>query len=140
LAAAREKRTGGAIRPGLRPEGELASGPSATSCAFGRALLAGDPRGAASCLAANATVLSADGTELAGREQAFELLSQITSSEQELEIRIGRCVVADGIALATQYWRRSTPGPGGHSSSTIARLVMVRRGPRWQIVIASPWE
>ncbi len=118
----------------------MTSGPTATSRAFGRALLARDPRAAAACLTADARVLSADGTELAGREQAFELLSQITSSKQALEIRIGRCVVAGGVALCSQYWRRSTPGPGGHDSSTIARLVMVRGGARWQIVIASPWE
>jgi ketosteroid isomerase-like protein len=116
------------------------SGPLATSRAFGQALLARDPRAAASCLAADARILSADGTELAGREQAFELLHQITTSAQVLEIRVGRCVVAGGVALCTQYWRRRTPGPGGHDASTIARLVLARSGGSWQIVIASPWE
>ena len=111
-----------------------------TSRAFGRALLVGDPRAAARGPTADARMLSADGTELSGREQAFELLRQITASKQALKIRIGRCVVAGGIALCTQYWQRSTPGPGGHDSSTIARLVMVRSGARWQIAIASPWE
>jgi len=138
LAGARETRTGAAIGP--EGAGGPEPGPTATSRAFGRALLARDPGAAAACLTAGARVLSADGTELAGREQAFELLRQITASAQALEIRIGRCVVAGDVALATQYWRRSSPGPGGHEVSTIARLVMVRSGARWQIAIASPWE
>jgi ketosteroid isomerase-like protein len=140
LAGAKETRRGGALESGPRAAGEPAGGPRATSLAFGRALLARDPRAAAACLSPDALMLSADGTELSGREQAFALLSQITASEQVLEIRIGRCVEAGAVALCTEYWRRSTPGSGGHESASVARLVLPRSGTSWRIAIASPWE
>jgi hypothetical protein len=57
-----------------------------------------------------------------------------------LQIGVGQTVICDGVALCTQFWRRSSDGPGGSSyrSSSTARLVL-RRGRRWEIVIASPW-
>jgi ketosteroid isomerase-like protein len=141
LATGKETRTGEEIEAAARRPEERNFGAAATSRAFARALLAGDPGAAASQLAVDVRLLSADGTELCGREAARTLLAQITTSGHELEIRAGRCVEAGGVALCTQYWRRSAPGPGvGFESRSVARLVVVRSAERWRIAIVSPWE
>jgi ketosteroid isomerase-like protein len=118
------------------------AGAEAVSRRFARAMLAGDHRGAAECFSAAARILTADGTEVRGRAAIEALLRQLTTSEQELEIRIGRSVVAEGVASCTQFWRRGGSGStgGGHEEATVARLVLARTGSGWQIVIAIPWE
>ena len=108
----------------------------AASRSFARALLARDPAGAAGHLSPGACILTADGTEVLGRAAVREVLAQITSSGQELEILLGRTVVCGDLALAVQYWRRRS---SGFDESTAARLVLAREGGRWAIAIASPW-
>jgi ketosteroid isomerase-like protein len=140
MAKRAEERTGGAIE---RSEGSAApatEGPGATARDFGRALLARDPRAAAAYLSEGGHILTPDGTEVAGRAAALTVLRQITNSDQELEIRIGRTLVNGAVALCTQYWRRSAPGAELYELSTMARLVLARSGERWEIVIVSPWE
>ena len=63
---------------------------------FAQAMLGRDPRTAAACFSAGARILTADGTEVIGREKVLAVLRQITSSEQNLKIRIGRGIVAGG--------------------------------------------
>ena len=126
-------REAGALEP---------TGAEAVARRFARTMLNRDSRAAAACLSAGARILTADGTEVAGREAAEGVLRQITSSEHTLEIRIGRGIVAEGVASCTQFWRRTASGPGqdGSGSATAARLILVRSGAHWEIVIASPWE
>jgi ketosteroid isomerase-like protein len=143
VAKRREGRTGGAIDRSESAAALRAEGPEATAQGFGRALLARDPHAAAGYLSESGRILTPDGTEVAGRDAALTVLRQITDSEQELEIRIGRTLVNGAVALCTQYWRRH--GGGGRrgakfEQSTLARLVLAREGDRWEIVIASPWE
>jgi hypothetical protein len=121
--------------------GPPASGPpggaEAVARGFGRALLEGEPRAAASYFCPEGTILTPDGTEIVGRRAVAEVLGQITASEQELEIRVGRTLVNRDIAVNTQFWRRRR---GPHDSRTVAWLVLARGGDGWKIVIASPWE
>jgi ketosteroid isomerase-like protein len=121
----------------LEPEGA-----EAVARRFARAMLDRDPRRAAGCFAAGARILTADGTEVSGHDTILSVLRQITSSEQSLEIRLGRAIVAEGVASCTQFWRRTGPHSKDQraSDATIARLVLLRNGARWEIVIASPWE
>jgi ketosteroid isomerase-like protein len=131
LGAAREA---GALEP---------AGAEAVARRFARAMLNRDPRSAAGCFSPGASILTADGTAVSGREAVEAVLRQITSSEQGLEIRIGRTVVAEGVASCTQFWRRGGRGAGngGYEDATAARLVLARSGGgSWKIVIASPWE
>jgi ketosteroid isomerase-like protein len=118
------------------------AGAEAVAKRFARAMLARDPRAAAACFSAAARLLTADGTEVTGREAVLAVLHQITSSEQRLEIRIGRSIVAEGVASCTQFWRRggSRSADDDHEEATVARLVLARTGSAWRIVIASPWE
>jgi hypothetical protein len=138
------ERIGGVVDHS-RPAGVAEDGgPEALARRFARAMLDRDPRAAAACFSANARILTADGTEVSGRESVLAVLRQITSSEQGLEIRIGRSVVAVGVASCSQFWRRSSPGGGAgggrYESATAARLVLARSGVRWEIVIAAPWD
>jgi hypothetical protein len=118
------------------------AGAEAVARRFAQAMLGRDPRTAAACFSAGARILTADGTEVIGREKVLAVLRQISSSEQNLEIRIGRGIVAEGVASCTQFWRRSAPGTRSveYQNATTARLVLVRSGARWEIVIANPWE
>jgi ketosteroid isomerase-like protein len=141
MSGAGEMKDGEALAAGRASGGGVGRGPAEVARAFGRALLARDAEAASSYLAAEVRMLSADGTELVGRAAARELLGQITDSGQELEIGIGRCVVGAGVAIATQYWRRSGRGrETGFESASVARLVLARGEAGWEIAIASPWE
>ena len=48
----------------------------------------------------SAHILTPDGTEVTGRARVAEVLRQITSSDHQLEIRVGRTVVTGSIALS----------------------------------------
>jgi ketosteroid isomerase-like protein len=141
MATGRPQRVGASI--GTAEKGAIEpAGAEAVCKRFARAMLAGDHRAAAACFSPAARILTADGTEVRGRAAVEAVLRQVTASEQQLEIRIGRSVVAEGVASCTQFWRRGGPRSkqGAHEESTAARLVLARTDSRWQIVIASPWE
>jgi len=142
MAGKGTERVGGTV--GAVPEAGAIEpdGAEAVARRFARAMLARDHHTAAACFSPGARMLTSDGTEVSGRAAVLAVLRQITTSEQHLEIRIGRTVVAEGVATCTQFWRRSSTGPGSgaYESATAARLVLARPGARWQIVIASPWE
>lgn len=120
----------------------LPTSASATATGFARALLGGDATAAAAHFAPDAQFLTPDGTQVGGRKSILALLEQLTASEPALEIRSGRTIVADPVALATQYWTRSSRSSPGEpfDASHVARLVLARRERSWQIVIAAPWS
>lgn len=115
--------------------------PAETADAFARALLAGDAVAAAAYFSPAARFLTPDGTEVSGRSSIGELLGQLVSSNQVLEIRTGRLLQADSVALCTQYWTRlsrDTRMEPFELAST-AKLVLQRAKRDWQILIAAPW-
>lgn len=124
------------------PAGLDPAGAQASARGFARALLGRDAATAASYFSPGGRILTADGTEVVGREGIAEVLAQIASAWTELEIRVGTTVVGEGVALCTQFWRRSAPGRDGDTfdSQTTARLVLVWRSEAWRIMIAAPWE
>jgi ketosteroid isomerase-like protein len=125
-------RVGAAERPGSA---------AATAGRFAVALLGGDPGAAADYFAADAQLLTPDGTQVAGRESILGVLSQLTAAEPRLEIKTGRTVSSGAVALCTQYWRRSSRDLSRERFEVdhVAKLVLVRGADGWQIVIASPW-
>lgn len=135
------ERVGGELGA-AREEGTLESaGAEAVARRFARAMLNGDHRSATACFSPRASMLTADGTEVSGRAAVEAVLRQLTSSEQRLEIRVGRTVVAEGVALCTQFWRRGgrDSNGGGYEEATAARIVLTGSAGRWEIAIASPW-
>jgi ketosteroid isomerase-like protein len=119
-----------------------ADGAAAVARRFAQALGAGDAGAAARCLTAEGRVLSADGTEVSGREGIVALLSQLTRSDRLLEIYEGRTILAGDTALCLQRWVRRPPSLGGSGgvTTTIARLVVARQGDgAWLVAIAVPW-
>lgn len=132
---------------GARDSGEVVP-TSRTSTAvasaegFARALLGGDPTAAAAYFAEAGQILTPDGTQVSGRRPILAVLGQLTSGEPQLEIRSGRTVVADGVALSTQFWTRSTRTPPSEvfEANSVARFVLVRKAQAWEIAIAAPWS
>lgn len=116
-------------------------GPAEVAGAFARALLGGEVERAAAFFSPAAHFLTPDGTEVGGRTAIGEILEQLTSSEHELQIRTGRTLLADSVALCTQYWSRHSLAASkeGFEVASTARLVLAREEHRWQILIASPW-
>jgi ketosteroid isomerase-like protein len=129
---------GGSIEPLGDPASVLPTGPEATARAFARALLARDAGAAAAHLSPDARLVTPDGTEVAGREAVTAILAQLTSSERALEIRAGRTVACEDVALCTQHWRWGEPDSGERPANT-ARLMLTRHDGAWNIAIACPW-
>jgi ketosteroid isomerase-like protein len=129
-------------RPNASPGSHaLGADPGRTASDFAVALLGGDAGAAAAYFAPDARFLTPDGTEVAGRPAITEVLSQLTASNQKLEIRTGRTLRVEGVALATQYWKRvsSAARVEPFERSTTTSLVLGREGVSWSILIASPW-
>jgi ketosteroid isomerase-like protein len=116
-------------------------GPTQTVNAFTKALVGGDARGAASFFSPLSRFLTPDGTDVTGRTSITELLAQLIAPGHRLEIRTGRILRADSVALCTQYWKRTSRGTQVErfESASTARLVLHRTEARWEIAIASPW-
>lgn len=131
---------GGAVEAVEDPYSVEALGAEATARALARALLIGDSLGAATLFAADARLITPDGTEICGRAGVAQILDQITSSARPLEIHAGRTTVCGDIALSSQRWHRSDSGTRAFESSSTARLVLARSSGFWKIVIASPWD
>lgn len=133
-SAARAGETNGRRDP-------LGAGPGETVFAFTRALVGGDTEVAASCFAPLGRFLTPDGTEVSGQSPIGQLLGQLVSADQRLEIRTGRIVRAGSVALCNQFWTRSSRAAAVErfESATTARLVLERGEEHWQIVIAAPW-
>jgi uncharacterized protein (TIGR02246 family) len=113
-----------------------------TAREFAAALNAGEPDAAAALFASRGRMLTADRTEVSGRAAVRDLLTQIVESRIQLEVRLGRTLVAGDIALSTQYWRRRLPAgtkDPGYDQASVANVVLGLSGERWEIVIVSPW-
>jgi ketosteroid isomerase-like protein len=120
---------------------ERATSAAATAARFAAALLEGDPRAAADHFSVDAQLLTPDGTQVTGRASILGVLAQLTAAEQKLEIKTGRTVSTGAVALCTQYWKRSSRDLSRErfEASHVAKLVIIRGGEDWKIVIASPW-
>jgi ketosteroid isomerase-like protein len=109
--------------------------------AFARALLAGEVDVAAAHFAGEGRLLTADGTEVCAHTPIAQVLAQLTVSDTQLEITLGRTVQVGEAALCTQYWRLSSEAPdvGPFERTFTATLVLGREPERWAILIAAPW-
>lgn len=134
-------RSGGRVGMKAEPSALTPTGAEAVSRAFARAILARDPRAAASWFAPAGLILTADGTEVVGRVRVAEVLTQITAPGQEMKISLGRTVTACGVAACAQFWRRQSRAADGrgHEAETVAQFVLTFCM-RWEIAIADPWH
>lgn len=101
----------------------------------------GDIVAAAAFFAPNGRMLTADRTEVSGRDAITDLPAQIVESQIHLEIGVGRTLNTGTIALSTQYWRRWSRDARDRDfdHSTVASLVLAVGDEKWGIVIVSPW-
>lgn len=128
-------------RPSVPGSGLEDPGAEHTASYFAHALLGGDASAASAYFAPGARLLTPDGTAVSGRPAITGVLAQLTSSNQKLEIKIGRTLQTEAVALATQYWKRTSNATKVEPFErlTTATLVLRREGERWQILIAAPW-
>ena len=118
------------------------AGAGAAARGLARAMLARDASAAAGYFSRTARMLTADGTEVRGRPSIVAVLEQLVGADLQLEIQTGNIVVAEGVALCTQFWRRRAPvrRVGAFDSQTTARLVLALKEEGWRIMIAAPWN
>jgi ketosteroid isomerase-like protein len=138
------ERATGATNGAIEEKGRTAirgAGPGETVLAFTQALLDGDADAAATYFSPLARMATPDGTEVSGRAAIGQLLGQLVTPDQRLEIRTGRLLRADSVALCNQSWKRSSRAVAveGFESASTARLVLQRCDGAWQILIAAPW-
>lgn len=109
---------------------------------FVGALIAGEGGAAALLFSPAGICTSRDGTEVCGRGQIAALLGQVTSSEHQLTVRLGRTLLGDRVALSTQFWTRRSGAKRreGFEAQSTARLVLGSGAERWEILLASLWE
>jgi ketosteroid isomerase-like protein len=124
----------------MRPAGRRESA-AASAGSFAAALLGGDARAATDHFAADAQLLTPDGTQVSGHDSILGVLSQLVAAEQRLEIKTGRTLSTGAVALCTQYWTRTsrTHSRERFEANHVAKLVLVCGPDGWQIAIASPW-
>jgi ketosteroid isomerase-like protein len=109
--------------------------------AFARALLAGDVDVAAADFGPDGRLLTPDGTEVCGRPSIAQVLGQLTGSDTQLKITLGRTVKAGDAALCIQYWALSSEAPdtGPFARTFTATLVLRREPEHWAIRTAASW-
>jgi ketosteroid isomerase-like protein len=136
-----ERRAAAGVAEANGSPGAAGAGPGETVLAFTRALVGGDAETATSYFSPLARLLTPDGTEVSGRSPIGQLLNQLVTPDQRLEIRTGRILRAGSVALCNQFWTRSSRAAAGEGfeSATTARLVLQRDREDWQIMIAAPW-
>jgi hypothetical protein len=96
---------------------EPPSTPERTAQEFARALLGADAA-ASAYFSPTGLLLTADGTEVSGRVGITAVLGQIIESDHSLEIKLGRVLRLEDLALATQFWKRTSRPTGSNPSST----------------------
>jgi ketosteroid isomerase-like protein len=113
--------------------------PGQTTFSFARALLGGDATAAAAYFSADARLLTPDGTEVSGRAPIIEVLEQLTSPGQKLQIRERRTVYVGATALCTQRWTIRSSVSEPFERSFPASFVLSHEAGRWRLLIAAPW-
>jgi ketosteroid isomerase-like protein len=117
----------------------IPAGALQTTIAVSQALRSCDVPAALGYFADEARLLTADGTEVSGRDAIGDVLADLLDDCRGLEITPGRTIVTGDVALCTQSWNLLTADDTSYVRGTKATLVLHRIDERWQIVIAAPW-
>lgn len=116
--------------------------PQQVSDAFAAALAQGDVDAAVALWAEDASILTANGERLHGREAVASALRTLAGNGTAVRIELLRTILADNAALGLGYLTLSGTGPDGEPfSQRSSSAVIYSRGSdgRWRIAIDSPW-
>jgi ketosteroid isomerase-like protein len=103
-------------------------------------MLGRDIGAALACFGREGRLLTADGTEICGREAIGSVLGQLAGAHGGLEIRPGQTILAGEVALCRQSWTlRLEQGAERYERATVASFVLHLLDGRWQIMVAEPW-
>lgn len=115
--------------------------PAETTAALAAALNQGELAAAANCFALDACLLTPDATMIRGREEIRGILHQLILSGFRLEVSDSVVLAAGGVALVSEQWTITSPGPGGPFDQTLRPKLVVRRVEEtWKLAIAAPWS
>jgi ketosteroid isomerase-like protein len=129
-----------AIKAGLETA-EAGVTPESVSRAFAEGISALDLEAAGACLAAEACLLTPEGTEVRGRAKVRETLAQLTAIHSLIRAEAGRVLISGEMAVAAQRWKVSTRDPAGETTkqNLSVMLVLAREEPGWQVAVVAPW-
>ncbi|MHB8532140.1 MAG: YybH family protein, partial [Solirubrobacteraceae bacterium] len=119
-----------------------AGSPEEVSEAFARALAAGDIEAALEMWSEDASILTASGERVQGRNAVAAALGALIGNGAGVEIELVRTIVAENAALGLGFLTLSGTGADGapfsHRSSSAVIYSRAEDG-RWRIAIDSPW-
>jgi len=118
------------------------STPEELSAAFAAALERGDVEGALEMWTRDATILSADGEPVRGREAVGAALRSLIANGARVEIELTRTITAGDVAVGLGTLTLSGRAhDGGEYSQRSSSTVIYSRGAdgRWRIALDAPW-
>jgi ketosteroid isomerase-like protein len=129
-----------AIKAGLETA-EAGVTPESVSRAFAEGISALDLEAAGACLAAEACLLTPEGTEVRGRAKVRETLAQLTAIHSLIRAEAGRVLISGEMAVAAQRWKVSTRDLAREAAEQdlSVMLVLAREEPGWQVTVVAPW-
>ncbi|HEX3510077.1 MAG TPA: SgcJ/EcaC family oxidoreductase [Solirubrobacteraceae bacterium] len=116
-------------------------GPDTLAALFASAVTAGDVEGALGLWIEDATLISASGEVLRGREQMEPVVRALVDNGIALEAELDALYRARGVALGTGRLTMSgSDGEGrSHSSQSTSTVVYLETEDGWRIAIDAPW-
>lgn len=121
------------------PPGVSRDDPDRALKVFTRRLAEGNVTAAAGCFTRDACLITADRTEVHGREGVAGLLAQLVASHTEVEVDQLVIREAGGIALAGGRWTMRSDGPDGSRFVQASEPTVVLRYVEnvWKIAIVA---
>lgn len=116
--------------------------PESVSRAFAEGISALDLEAAGACLAAEACLLTPEGTEVRGRAEAREALAQLTAIHSLIRAEAGRVLISGEMAVAAQRWKvstRSSARDAAEQQDLSVMLVLKQGEGGWQVAVVAPW-
>lgn len=111
------------------------------SFAFAQALYQRDVDAATACFAADARLVTPDGTVVQGREEIRGVIQQLLLLKGQLRVEVGRMLMVGKVALGSERWTMRFEGLEGvpYEQITVSTTVYRHSGCRWELLIAAPW-
>ena len=115
--------------------------PQEATRAFAASISRGDLDAAASCFAKDACLVTPDATAVRGRDEVRPILHQLIVLESRIEVQESSVLLAGEVALGSERWVVSSPGPDGgpFTRALTPTLVLRQIEGDWKIAVAMPW-
>jgi ketosteroid isomerase-like protein len=115
--------------------------PQQSSRAFAASISRGDLDAAAHCFAKDACLVTPDATAVRGRDEIRPILHQLIVLESRIEVQESSVLPAGEVALGSERWLVTSPGPEGSpfTRALTPMLVLRQLEDVWKLAVALPW-